>query len=438
LLRIIRNKVAMRILRPLRGRSMALLWGGLSLSAIGDQLYAVALTWIAVGVLGPNAGYLSALQAFIGLLAVLFIGIWADRWEQLRSMIAADLVSAAVLLGVVSVALVSRGPGVTGLVCAIVVLALGQAVFRPALQSVLPSVVAETRLLPAANGLLDATGRIARLLGPGLVALLVSAVPVIHFLTLDAFTFLASAAALSLIRRRQPAELHPSGRIVPGSVWRGILRGYRATSGHALLGYYLAVSGPLNGAWYAVFYLCLPLMITSAGLGSSGGRTGLGSYGLVLAAYGCGNLASTVFLGGRTLPARPQFQMLAGNIQCGCGILLLAAANFLPAEWRLTGFAVAAAITAMGGPMQDIPTAVLRQTRLAPADRAAAMRSYMAMVGLGILVAMLLTPAAVTVFGMTRVIVACGAVYLCVAAIGLARFAGWREAQAVKSAVVTS
>jgi MFS transporter, DHA3 family, macrolide efflux protein len=46
----------MGILRPLRGRSMALLWGGLSLSAVGDQLYAVALTWIAVGVLGSNAG----------------------------------------------------------------------------------------------------------------------------------------------------------------------------------------------------------------------------------------------------------------------------------------------------------------------------------------------------------------------------------------------
>ena len=59
---------------------MALLWGGLSFSAVGDQLYAVALTWIAVGVLGSNAGYLSALQAFIALLEVLFIGAWADRW----------------------------------------------------------------------------------------------------------------------------------------------------------------------------------------------------------------------------------------------------------------------------------------------------------------------------------------------------------------------
>ena len=44
---------------------MALLWGGLSFSAVGDQLYAVALTWIAVGVLGSNAGYLGAVQAFI-------------------------------------------------------------------------------------------------------------------------------------------------------------------------------------------------------------------------------------------------------------------------------------------------------------------------------------------------------------------------------------
>jgi MFS transporter, DHA3 family, macrolide efflux protein len=428
----------MRILRPLRSRSMALLWGGLSFSAVGDQLYAVALTWIAVGVLGSNAGYLSALQAFIGLLAVLFIGIWADRWDQLRGMITADLASAAVLFGVVAAAFVWQGPGVTGLVCAIVVLALGQAVFRPALQSVLPSVVAETQLLPAANGLLDATGRIARLLGPGLVALLVSAVPVIHFLTIDAFTFLASAAALLLIRRHHRAALPASHQIARDSVWRGVVRGYRATARHSLLGYSLAVSGPLNGAWYAVFYLCLPLMIARTGVGASSGQTGLGAYGLILSAYGCGNLAATMILGGRTVPARPQFQMLTGNILTGGGSLMLAAANFLPSGWRLAGFAAAAVVAAMGGPMQDIPTAVMRQTRIVPSDRAAAMRAYMAACAFGILVAMLLTPAAITMFGVTRVIAACSAVYLSVAAIGLARFAGWREAQEVKPAIVMS
>jgi DHA3 family macrolide efflux protein-like MFS transporter len=420
---------------------MALLWGGLSFSAVGDQLYAVALIWIAVGVLGSNAGYLSALQAFIALSAVLFIGVWADRWEQLRGMIAADLASAAVPVGVVAAALVSGSPGITGLVCAIVVLALGRAVFRPALQSLLPTVVEDARLLPAANGLLDATDRIARLLGPGLVALLVSAVPVIHFLTIDAVTFLASAAALSLIRRDCRTALPAPDRTAREAVWSGVVRGYRATSRHPLLGYFLAVSGPLNGVWYAVYYLCLPLMIAHPGRGASDGETGLGSYGLILSAYGCGNLAATVILGGRTLSARPQFQMFGGNILWGCGALLLAAANCLPVEWRLPGFAVAAVVTAVGGPMQDIPTAVLRQTRLAPADRAAAMRAYMAMSGLGILVAMLLTPVAISVFGITRLIVACGAVYLCVATLGLARFAGWREAvseRAVKPDAVVS
>jgi MFS transporter, DHA3 family, macrolide efflux protein len=356
-------------------------------------------------------------------------------------MITADLASAAAIVGVVGIASASGGPGVTELVCAIVVLAVGQAVFRPALQSVLPTVVADTALLPAANGLLDATQRIARLLGPGLVALLVSALPVIHFLTLDAFTFLASAGALTLIRRRRPGEPFATDGIRRESVRSGIVRGWRATSRHRLLFYYLAVSGPLNGVWYAVFYLCLPLMITRSGLGASGGQAGLGAYGLILSAYGCGNLAATVFLGGRKLPTRPQFQMFAGNIQGGCGILLLAAANLLPVEWRLPGFAVAATLTAIGGPMQDIPTAVLRQTRLAATDRAAAMRAYMAACGVGVLVAMLLTPMAITVVGVTWTIVACGLVYLAVAAVGLARFAGWRDADPdpiAKPAVVMS
>jgi hypothetical protein len=176
-----------------------------------------------------------------------------------------------------------------------------------------------------------------------------------------------------------------------------------------------------------VFYLCLPLMIARSGLGASGGQAGLGAYGLILSAYGCGNLAATVFLGGRTLSARPQFQMLGGNALFGCGVLLLAAANLLPVEWRLPGFAAASAIASMGGPMQDIPAAVMRQTRLPPSDRAAAMRAYMAMCCLGILVAMLVVPMAIAVLGITRVVAACGAVYFCVAVVGLVRLSGWRE-----------
>ena len=311
----------MRILQPLRYAPVALLWSGLSLSALGDQLYAVALTWIAVQVVATNAGYLSALQAFVVLLAVLGVGRWADRWDHRRSMIGADLARAGVLCVVVLVWLATGGPSAAQLVLAIVVLAIGQAVFQPALQAALPTLVSDRRLLPAANGLLDATSRSARLLGPGLVALLAGVVPLVHFLTLDAISFLASAAAIALIARLLPSQpaCYPAER---ETIWHGIVRGCRAMAAHPLLRYILATCGLLNGGWYAVYYLCLPLTIARYGVGETHAGN-LSAYGLVLSAYGCTNLAANVCLAGRPLPVRPQFLIFGGVLLQGSGLILL-------------------------------------------------------------------------------------------------------------------
>lgn len=243
----------MRLLRPLRTREVTLLWGGLSLSAVGDQLYAVALSWIAVSVFGPAAGYLTALQAAVVLLAALGIGRWADRWDAQVSLIGADLVRATALALLVTTWLLRGGPEALPLVAAVVVLAAGQAVFQPALQVVLPRLVPEAALLPAANALMDATDRSARLLGPGLVALLAGLLPSVHFLTLDAVSFLLSASAVLLIRRRRRLE-----RAAPRqaeSVWQGIVRGARAMTAHPLLGYVLRTTALVNGAWYSAYFL---------------------------------------------------------------------------------------------------------------------------------------------------------------------------------------
>ncbi len=428
---------------------MALLWGGLSLSAIGDQLYAVALSWIAVGVLGAHAGYLVALQALVVLLVVMGIGRWADAWDHRRSMVAADLVRAAVLVGVVLAWWMQGGPTAAALVMAVIVLALGQAVFQPAMQAILPEVVGEAALLPAANGLLDATDRSARLLGPGLVGLLAGVVPVMHFLTIDALSFGASALALSLIGRIRPGLVAPSahrtqgpgaqgrgaeGRGTQVPIWRGILTGIAAMRGHRLLGFVLTAAGPINGAWYAAFYLGLPLMIEQRGIvwgatdgGVHPGGSGLGAYGLVMSAYGATNLLATVLLGGRPLPRRPQFQMFAGNLLVGVGVVLLGLAGLLPQPWVLPGFAAAAALGAFGGPMKDIPLAVLRQTRLPLGHRAPAMRAYMAAGSAGLLVAMLAMPSLLARFGAVRLTVACGLVLALLGATGLWRHRAWIE-----------
>lgn len=401
----------MRIFYPLRSPSVALLWGGLSLSTLGDQLYAIALTWIAVGVFGSAAGYLAAFQALVLLLAVLGIGRWADRWRRRRSMIGADLVRAAILALVVGAWLARGEPRAAELIAAILVLGIAQAVFQPALQSVLPSLVSDPALLPAANGLLDATDRTARLLGPGLVALLGGVLPVVHFLTLDACSFAASAGALLLIgrRHRDPAVSPPTAE----AIWRGIARGWRAMRSHPLLGYVLATTGLLSGAWYSVFFLDLPLLLKDQGLAN---------YGAILSAYGCTNLAATLLFGSRALPAKPQFQMFGGNLFVGFGMALVGLASLLPDAWRVPAMMAAAALGAVGGPMKDIPVAVLRQTKLVPADMGAAMRTYMAANSAGILAGMLLAPVAIGLVGVVPVVVLSGAAVIGIGVVGLARF----------------
>jgi hypothetical protein len=193
---------------------------------------------------------------------------------------------------------------------------------------------------------------------------------------------------------------------------------------HPLLGYVLATGGLLNGVWFAAYYLGLPLLIAT----HSGGGSGLSAYGLVLSAYGCTNLVATLVFGSRGLPVRPQFQMFGGNVLQGFGLALLGLASLLPTGWMLAGLAAAAALGAAGGPMKDIPLAVLRQTRLRPADRACGMRAYMAMSSFGMLMAMLLAPGAIALAGAFPVIVACGVAYIGAGVVGLALHGDWIEA----------
>jgi DHA3 family macrolide efflux protein-like MFS transporter len=419
----------MRLLRPLRDAPIALLWGGLATSAVGDQLYAVVLSWIAVAVFGAAAGYLTALQAAIVLLTALGSGRWADRRTHRSVMIGADLSRAAALLVVVVAWLVVGWPAAWSLVLAVMVLAASQALFRPALQATLPGLVSDRTLLPATNGLLDSTDRLARLVGPSLVALLALWLPLAHFLTLDAATFLASATAIGLIGR-----LRPLPRVAPDaaeSFGAAIARGFRAMRAHALLGYVLGSTFVINGAWYAAMFLGLPLAIEHLGVRGPGG-SGLGAYGLVISAYGCTNLLATVVVGNRTLPVRPGRLMFSGSMTTGTGILLLGAAIALPMApaARLPCLMAAGGMAGIGGPMSDVTIATLRQTLLATADMAAAMRAHMTMTNLGALTGMLMAPVLFRNVGIAGTMALCGVAIVLTGMTGLLRLGATRVAPA--------
>jgi hypothetical protein len=376
------------------------------------------LTWVAVGLFGTAAGYLSALQAGVLVAVSLLAGSWADRRGQMGIMVGADLARAAVLLATVAAWLAAGRPPGLGLVACVLVLAGGAALFRPALQTSLPHLARETDLLPAANALLDTTERIARLLGPGLVGLTASLFPLVHFVTADAVTFLLSAAAVGSIARLRPTPPVPPRR---ESALDAVRRGFAAVRGHRLLFFVLCVTGVINGAWSAAYFLGLPLMIAHAGLPGPGG-TGLAAYGLVISAYGSTNLLGTLVVGNLAMPRHPARLIFAGNCLGGLGVLLLGAAGLaLPPAWHLAAFCAAAAIGAAGGPMQDIMVATLRQTELPRADIAAAFRAFILVNNIGLLVTLAVVPSLFNAIGVAPAVLLCGAIYVAIGVTGLLR-----------------
>jgi hypothetical protein len=178
-------------------------------------------------------------------------------------------------------------------------------------------------------------------------------------------------------------------------------------------------------------FLGLPLAIEHFGVRGPGG-SGLGAYGLVVSAYGCTNLLATVVVGSRTLPVRPGMLMFSGTVTVGAGILLLGTVMALsvPPAARLACLMAAAGIAGIGGPMSDITIATLRQTLLATADMAAAMRAYMVMTNLGVLTGMLMAPALFRNVGIAGTVALCGGAILLIGMIGMLRLGATRVAPA--------
>ena len=378
-----------------------MLWAGQATSAIGDQMFLVALAWVAVEVLGDRAGYLTLLLPAVTLLVALFAGGAADRRSPRGLMMAADLCRAGVL-GLLAVLWTMRGqPPAWALVAAIVALAGGQALFRPALQALLPPLVDDAGALPGTNALMETTERLARLVGPASIGLLSGVVPLVHFVTLDVASFVLSAAAIAGTVAWRPLSHRRSAR---DGVVGGVARGFRAMRSHPVLHFVLYSMAPLNAVWWVSMFLALPLLIGPAA------TNGLGKLGLVWACYGAANLAANLCMGGAVSPW-PGRLVFGADIILGCGIIVIgASALLLPPDRALIGYCAGAALGAVGGPLSDVTVAVLRQTRLARGDQAAAMRAVLVAWNTGTLAGMAVAPTLFSTLGVAATVLGGGVV----------------------------
>jgi MFS family permease len=192
----------------LRHREFRLLWAASSASTLGDRIVFVALALYVTDIgSASDVGIVLAANAIPLVLFVLIGGVWADRLERHRVMVATDIVR-AVLHGTLAV-LIFVGP-VPIWAIAVIEAAFGtaEAFFNPAVTGLVPQTVpdGEVQQANAANSIV---ANAAELVGPAIATALVLGLGAGWAFAVDAATFVFSALLLSRLRPRSRGERAP-------------------------------------------------------------------------------------------------------------------------------------------------------------------------------------------------------------------------------------
>jgi len=206
----------------LHNRNFLALWLGQMVSFLGDYFYFLALP-IAVNRLTGSTlsvGLSTIANALPMLLFGPVAGVFVDRWDRRRTMIAADILRA----GLVLLCLTVRSPELvwvfylTGFLMSTV-----SRFFFPAQNAVIPLIVREEELLTA-NGISQINQTIAMLAGPALAGFLIGLWGEGVAFIADSVSFVLSAVAIFTMRvpRTTPGSHDANLRAVWGELWEGV------------------------------------------------------------------------------------------------------------------------------------------------------------------------------------------------------------------------
>lgn len=233
------------MLKVLRQRNFALLWFGQMVSVAGDWVLGITLPFYVFKLTGSAlaTGAMYIASALPPVLIGSVAGVFVDRWDRRRTMIAADLLRAAALL----ILLLVRSPRDLWLIYIPVLLmtAFSQ-FFGPAENALLPGLVDRSQLVEANS--LNSVGRnVAHLVAPPLGGLLFAWFGLHSVVLFDSASFLFSALLIALIV--VPRQTAPEAQPVPsaargwGPFWREWTSGLRIVRREPLISSLFLVLG---------------------------------------------------------------------------------------------------------------------------------------------------------------------------------------------------
>jgi MFS family permease len=255
------------MIATLRNGNFTRLWLGGLVSLIGDWALNIGLP-LYIFLLTGSVLALSLTLLAASLPPILFgslAGVFVDRWNHKRTMVGANLLLA---LGLLPLLLVRTADLVWVVYLVAFVEGTIEQFFLPAQNALLPTLVAEERLV-SANSLISVSGNLARLIGPALGGLIAALAGLNGIVLVDAASFLLAAlliagiASMRATTQPQVTETSeaPRQREAGGllHVWREWIAGLRVIGAERTLAVLLALFSIVSlgegvfGVLYAVF-----------------------------------------------------------------------------------------------------------------------------------------------------------------------------------------
>ncbi|MHB8595776.1 MAG: MFS transporter [Ktedonobacteraceae bacterium] len=190
----------MRFARALQSRPFALLWGGQTISMVGNGAYATAIAWQVLVLTGSATAMGGVLVAFSlpQIVFTLLGGVTADRLPRRLVLLWSDTGCAAVVLLIAGLSWLHLL-----LLWHLMVLSLFfglvSGFFYPAYQAIPPQLV-EKDALPSANAMTQLSAQMGQFFGPLLGAGCVALAGPASAFAFDGLTFLISALCLLILR----------------------------------------------------------------------------------------------------------------------------------------------------------------------------------------------------------------------------------------------
>ncbi|MCI6531623.1 MAG: MFS transporter [Bifidobacterium animalis] len=199
-----------------------LLLGGQAFSLVGSSIVQYAISWYLV--MQTNSGIVVMLTMLMSCLpqaiVSLFAGAWSDRWNRKMLIILPDAVI-AVITALLACAMGSGNASLALILCILAIRSAGAGVQTPAVQSFIPQITPEAKLLRvnSVNGGIQSVNMIA---SPAIAAVLVNMLPLWQILFVDVLTAIIGVCCVALIRfahvRQQANTEHHTE-----NVWRSLL-----------------------------------------------------------------------------------------------------------------------------------------------------------------------------------------------------------------------